>query len=49
MTGRNTITVERWTPLSIASVTIALAVLIGLGFGPFILGANAIEIGRAHV
>ena len=40
---RTAITVERWTPLSIASVALAVAVLIGLAFGPLVLGANAVD------
>jgi len=43
MSARTRISVERWTPLSIAAVTIALGVLAALAFGPLVLGANAVD------
>jgi len=43
MSTRTLISVERWTPLSIAAVTIALGLLAALALGPLVLGANAVD------
>lgn len=42
MIGRG-ITVDRWTPVSIASVALMCLLLVLLAGGPFVLGANTID------
>ena len=42
MIGRG-ITVDRWTPVSIASVALMCLMLVLLAGGPFVLGANTID------
>ena len=39
----NGITIERWTPASMASVSLVGILLVALAFGPVALGANAID------
>jgi branched-chain amino acid transport system permease protein len=37
------ISIERWTPLSVAATIVGAALLVILALGPFFLGANAID------
>jgi branched-chain amino acid transport system permease protein len=43
MSRRAGISIERWTPLSLAASGIGVALVIVLAFGPLFLGANAID------
>jgi branched-chain amino acid transport system permease protein len=43
MTGGGSMSVERWTVASIASLAIVAAGLVLLGFGPFLFSANAVD------
>jgi branched-chain amino acid transport system permease protein len=43
MSAPAAIAVQRWTPVSVASVAVVAALFAGLAIGPFFLGANAID------
>ena len=43
MSERLAVTVQRWTPASVASVTVVAVLFAVLAAGPFLLGANAID------
>jgi branched-chain amino acid transport system permease protein len=43
MSGRAGLSIQRWTPLSAASVAVLAALGLALAFGPLFLGANAVD------
>ncbi len=43
MNGGGTMKVERWTAVSIVSVAVVVAGVVGLAFGPFLFGANTVD------